>query len=513
MTDPRIDALVQAAATARPQAIAILDHDWTSDAASPAGRGRALSWAEFDAAVDEAAALIAASGVVAGDRVLIVAENCAALAAFIFGASRAGAIAVPVNARMSAPELARIAAHAAPHLTVWTVDASPEAEALAGAAGAQAAQGLFGRIAWRVSGANDSEPSAGPDVAVLLYTTGTTGAPKGVMLTHANLRFAGNASARLRGMQAGDVIYGALPLTHVFGLASMLVAGASVGAAVRLAPRFRADRLLEALRSGVNILPAVPQMHALLMQHTESLGEERLDSPSLRYVSSGAAPLDPAWKRKAEAFYGLPLQNGYGMTETTAGVTATQNPIGLPDTSVGKPLPGVEVRLDESVGNEAGVGEVQTRGPHVMAGYFRNPSETARAMTDDGFLRTGDLGRFDAQGNLHIVGRSKELIIRSGFNVYPPEVEAAFNDHPDVIQCAVIGRTTADGNEEVLAFVQCADPERLDVAALAAFAAERLTSYKRPSRIIATRQLPAASTGKILKHRLRDTFARELGEA
>ena len=275
--------------------------------------------------------------------------------------------------------------------------------------------------------------------------------------------------------------------------------------------RFSAAKLLAALQNGVTLLPAVPQMHALLMHHASELGLPALNSDTLRYVSSGAAPLDPAWKRKAEGFYGVALQNGYGMTETSAGICATRNPIGVPDVSVGPPLPGVELRLDESApGGGDGVGEVLVRGGNVMAGYFENPDETAKVLSPDGWLRTGDLGRFDDSGFLHIMGRSKELIIRGGFNVYPPEVEAALNDHPRVVQSAVIGRRTATGDEDVLAFVQVGTLGDTSAEELALFIKDRLTAYKRPSRIVLTTRLPAAPTGKILKHKLKDAFADEL---
>jgi len=257
-------------------------------------------------------------------------------------------------------------------------------------------------------------------------------------------------------------------------------------------------------------LSAVPQMHALLMQYTKEEGFDRLENSKLRYVSSGAAPLDPAWKRKAEAFYGVAIQNGYGMTETTAGTCVTANELGSPDISCGPALPGVEVMIDESVeGGGDGMGEVLTRGPHIMKGYYKNPEETAKAITPEGWLRTGDLGKIDEVGNLHILGRSKELIIHGGFNVYPPEVEAALNDHPQVVQCAVIGRRK-DGDEQVMAFVQAAPDDLPEVEDLRAFAAERLAGYKRPARIVVATALPAAPTGKILKHKLLDTFADQL---
>ncbi len=499
MTIKRVHELVFRSADKFADATALIDFN-----------DRRFSWNEYVSSIEAGRDLLVSHGVRTGDRVMIVAENCAALAILVFAASLIEAIAIPVNARMSPSELKRISDHAMPGLTIWTTAASPSAREHADTHQAQHIESPFGALAVKAHAANAGTNTDPADIAVLLYTTGTTGTPKGVMLSHANFMFAGAASATLRDMRPTDLIYGALPLTHVFGLASMLMASAHAGAAIQFTPRFKAEQLLAALKQDVTLLPAVPQMHALLMHHTHGLGEDRLTGSKLRYVSSGAAPLDPAWKRKAEAFYGLPLQNGYGMTESTAGVSSTCNPIGSPDTSVGKPLPGVEVKLDTSVGSATDVGEVLTRGPHVMLGYFRNDEETTKAIDADGFLHTGDLGRFDEDGNLHIVGRAKELIIRSGFNVYPPEVEAAFNDHPDVVQCAVIGRNTKDGNEEVLAFVQCADPEKLDLAGLQAFVAERLTSYKRPSFILPVKQLPAASTGKILKHKLLEEFASEI---
>ena len=489
----RIHTFIDHHADTRPDAPALRDSE-----------GLSLDWAAYRAASAEAAALLAERGVGAGDRIMVVAENCAAVPACVFAASRLGAIVVPINARMTGAELAKIAAHCTPRATVYTASVSREAASHAEAAGATEVSTRFGRIMVGTDptvAAGDAE-----GVAVLLYTTGTTGAPKGVMLTHDNLAFAGKASSTLRAMTPADRIYGALPLTHVFGLASMTVAGAVSGAEVQLVSRFDPARLLKALRDGATVLPAVPQMHALLMKHTAERGIASLDDTSLRYVSSGAAPLDPAWKRKAEAFYGLPLQNGYGMTESTAGVSATTNAIGDPDISVGPPLPGCEIRINSPDGS--GVGEIETRGPHVMKGYYREPEKTHEVLSDDGWLSTGDLGRIDDAGRLHVVGRVKELIIRSGFNVYPPEVEAALNDHPEVVQSAVIGRER-DGNEDVLAFVE-ATGAGIDPAALGAFVADALSAYKRPSAIFVVDSLPAAATGKILKHKLLDTFAEQI---
>ncbi len=471
--------------------------------------GAKWSFADLSKAVAEVATHLQASGVEPRDRVMILSENCCAAVAAMLAASTLGAIAVPVNARMSAGEVERILSHARPAAALFTSAISPEAEAHAARLEAAEITGAFGRL--HIAAPYASNPDAPDGVAVLLYTTGTTGDPKGVMLTHGNVLFGGKSSAELRDMGPGDVIYGVLPMTHVFGLASVMTAALFAGAAVRLEARFSAAKLYEALRAGVTRLSAVPQMHALVMQYAKEQGLERLGSDALQYVSSGAAPLDPEWKRKAEAFYGVALQNGYGMTETTAGVCATKNSqLGDPDISTGPPLPGVEVRIDESVpGGSDGLGEVLARGPNIMLGYYRNPEETAKVLDTEGWMHTGDMGRLDARGFLHIEGRSKELIIHGGFNVFPPEVEAALNAHPQVVQSAVIGRRVSS-DEEVLAFVQTAVGDVPDEAELKSFVRGQLAGYKCPVQIIAVEALPAAPTGKILKHKLLSEFADRL---
>ena len=472
--------------------------------------GTAWCYADLDRARADLAEALRVAGVQAGDRVLLMVENCAAAVAALYACWTLDAVAIPVNARQTEAEVTRIIDHATPAAVLFTCDISPEAATHAERLDARAISGAFGAL--YLASPLPSTPDADlHDVAVLLYTTGTTGAPKGVMLTHDNLRFGARASATLRQMAPGDVVYGVLPMTHVFGLVSVLMASVSAGAHVRQEARFSAAKLHAATHDNVTILPAVPQMHALVMQYSRERGMPKLESPCLRYVSSGGAPLDPAWKRKAEAFYELPLQNGFGMTETTSGASATSNPIGSSDTSVGPVTPGTECKIDDQApgGNGVGEGEVLVRGPHVMKGYYRNPSETDKTIDAEGWLHTGDLGMVDDAGRLHILGRSKELIIHGGFNVYPPEVEAALNDHPQVVQSAVVGRRR-DGDEEVLAFVQVAPGDDVTADDLRRFVKERLTGYKRPSQIIIATDLPAAPTGKILKHRLLTAFAEQL---
>ena len=471
--------------------------------------GACWSYADLDRASDDLAAHLRAAGVQPNDRVLLLVENCAAAVATLHAAWKVGAVIIPFNARQTEAEVDRVINQATPAAVVMTAHVSADAAAHGARMGAQPVTGAFGTLLLAAR-ASDPDPEL-QDVAVLLYTTGTTGDPKGVMLRHDSVRFGGISSSNLRRMTPDDVVYGALPMSHVFGLISVLTGACYTGAHVRIEARFSAQKLYEAAMGGVTIIPAVPQMHALVMQYTKEQGLERLRAPNLRYVSSGGAPLDPAWKRKAEAFYGLPLQNGFGMTETSSGASATDNPIGSPDISVGPITPGTQARIDGGAagGNGTDEGEVLVRGPHVMKGYYRNPTETAKALDSDGWLHTGDLGKIDAEGRLHILGRSKELIIHGGFNVYPPEVEAALNDHPQVIQSAVVGRTK-DGDEEVLAFVQVSDTDRPDVADLRAFVKERLAGYKRPKHIVLTTLLPAAPTGKLLKHKMIEMLGGDL---
>lgn len=456
-------------------------------------------WAELDVAARDLEQVISEAGVCRGDRVMVIAENCATAVAIIHATSRLGAAVIPINARQTATEIDRVIAHARPAVIIAMTQVSADATSHAKRLGAVAISGSFGCVEMLIC---ESNPQVDEDVAAILYTTGTTGDPKGVMLTHSNLLYAGQQSAQLRGMTCDDRIYGVLPMTHVFGLASIMSAAAFAGACIRFEPRFSAANLFHALQDGITLFSGVPQMHAHLMQYVREKGMDRLPQNALRYVSSGAAPLDPVWKRKAENFYGVALQNGYGMTETTAGTCITSNQIGDSDTSVGWPLPGVEIKIDETVqGGGDGSGEVLTRGPHVMKGYFNNPQETDRVLDADGWLHTGDLGQIDAEGRLHILGRSKELIIRGGFNVYPPEVEQALNEHPQVIQSAVIGRKI-DNDEEVLAFCQIHPASALGPEDLGQFIADKLARYKIPSKIFLAAELPAAPTGKILKHKL-----------
>ncbi|PIE12356.1 MAG: long-chain fatty acid--CoA ligase [Rhodobacterales bacterium] len=471
---------------------------------------RRATWSGLWQATQEARVVLANAGVGPGDRVVIMLENSISALSFFFATGMLDAAAVMINARLTGAELDRILAHSDPSAVVFTTDVSAMARDHAGARGAVSHAGAYGAVGVLSRDGSVPEPvAAGASAtALLLYTSGTTGAPKAAMLSHGNLIAGAEASVEFRGIHPGDMSFLALPLSHVFGLVTLLAITMAHGA-MRLEAKFDVARLYEALNTDVTLFSGVPQMHAHLFHYARERGHETCDQALMRFASSGGAPLDPAWKREAEAFYGIPLQNGYGLTETTAGVCATKSELGDPDVSVGLPMKGSVLRIDmEAPGShpEQGIGEIQVSGPQIMQGYFRDPDQTAEVITEDGFFRTGDLGRIDDQGRLHISGRSKELIIRSGFNVYPVEVEAALIEHPDVIVAAVVGRAV-EGNEEVLGFVKVSPGVTVDEAALKTFLKDKLAPYKRPARIIVAHDLPAAPTGKLLKAQMIPHFA------
>jgi len=249
----------------------------------------------------------------------------------------------------------------------------------------------------------------------------------------------------------------------------------------------------------------VPAMYQRLLEYKAVAGIEELPRGKLRRLAVAGAPLDVTLKSKIEAEFGLPLGNGYGITECAPGIAVVHAETPRNDDAVGSLITGIEARLVGPGGHAVApgeVGELHVRGPNVMRGYYRAPEATAAVIDADGWFNTGDLARFDGD-ILYIVGRTKELIIRSGFNVYPPEVEAVLNEHPAVVQSAVIGRPVP-GNEEVVAYVQLLPGSIATPADLMAHAARLLAPYKRPFEIIVLDTLPAGSTGKILKHRLAD---------
>lgn len=471
---------------------------------------RSLTYAEFDQATRQAAEHLKAQGLRPGDRLLIVAENCVALPILFFAASRLDAWACVVNARLSGAELDAIYRHSGARLAVFLHRDSA-------AAGEHAGRFKAGEFDWpatgplRVSPVNtDAVPEpvqalGAEQVAALIYTSGTTGQPKGVMLTHRNLVFIGDSARRNRAITPADVAYCILPMSHVYGLASVLIGMLTSGGTLRIESRFDPERVARAwLDDGVTFMHGVAAMYAKVLEWSRATGTS-LRRTSLRVAQGGGGPLSQALKDDFEATVGVPLHLGYGMTEAAPTIAQTRLDAPRRDISSGPPIPGVEVRRVDGDGNEAAadqVGEIWVRGPNVMKGYYHDPEQTAAALTPDGWLRTGDLGIQDDEGNITIVGRSKELIIRSGFNVYPTEVEGAINAHPDVLQSAVVGRVNGD-NEDIVAYIEPVPGAPRDAQALQRWLRDRLSPYKIPTHIEYLDQLPAASTGKVLKKALK----------
>lgn len=465
---------------------------------------RSITYGDLPQVVDAIAQRLRDIGVRAGDRVLFVAENSVALAVCIMAASRIDAWSATVNARLSDREIDNFLSHSGARRALYFSANSPEALKHAQQRGAQEQEwpGIGCLHVGVLNEATQTEPvhvSGTEQTAVMVYTSGTTGAPKAVMLSHANLIFIGQNNLRMRGLQPGDVVYGVLPLSHVYGLSALLVACLLSGATLRLVPRYSPADLARALaEEGVTVLHGAPAMYAKLLEWSAARGVP-LRAPHLRLVQSGGAPLTASLKQDFEQAFGLVLQNGYGMSEASPSIAQTRLDAPRADCSVGPAIPFIEITLHAP--DAEGIGELWVRGPNVMLGYYKSPEATAATITPEGWLRTGDLARIDPDGALFIVGRSKELIIRSGFNVYPVEVEQALNAHPDVVQSAVVGRTVP-GNEEVVAFVESAVGDALDLEALRAFLREQLSPYKIPAEIVVMPQLPAAATGKILKSAL-----------
>lgn len=439
-----------------------------------------ISYAGLLARSGAIAAALGARGLAAGDRVLVQVEKSVDALFLYLACLRAGLVYVPINPGATARERDYFVADAEPALVV-------DQAVLAALAAAPAAP--------------FEEVTRGPDdLAAILYTSGTTGRSKGAMLSNGNL--AANARTLIAAWRFShqDRLIHALPIFHVHGLfvATHCVLGA--GARMLWLPGFDADAILAALPAAT-VLMGVPTFYTRLLARPE-LNPER--AGAMRLFVSGSAPLPAEVHRAFEAATGHRILERYGMTET--GMLASNPHDGARVAgSVGPPLPGVDIRIADP--DAAGVGGIEVRGPNVFGGYWRMPEKTAEAFTADGWFRTGDLGRFDADGYLFIVGRAKDLIISGGFNVYPAEVEAAIEVLPGVAEVAVIGVPHPDFGEGVVALLAARPGQAVDPAAVAAALRETLGAYKRPKAIEIVDALPRNAMGKIEKAALRQAYA------
>ena len=521
--------------------------------------GATLTWAEVDARVDETTATLRTHGARPGDRIAIALPNSAAFAIAFWATLRADAIVVPVNPAYTTPEQHHILTDSTATLLLNTPDLAPksivedagtaaephaadseeraETERVEGAdagrstanSGGQAETAKTERAGagrgeadsgWRAPGEPgplpEAEPRSAPahtlsTTAVICYTSGTTGSPKGALLTHDNFISNLHAFAELPNLRLmeDDVLLGLLPFFHIFGLNVILNAAALHGASVLVMDRFSPAGSLHALAEhGVTVAYGAPPVFAAWCAVADA---EVPALPALRAAVSGADSLpEPVWHAFQRRF-GVPIQESYGLTETAPGLTSNAAAPEPRAGTVGMPLPGVEIRLAGPDGAEVAAGqagEIVARGRNVFRGYHGRPDATAEVLDADGWFRTGDLGEWDADGYLRIIGRLKDLVIVSGFNVYPREVEAALLEHPGVADAAVVGIPDARTGERVRAVVVVAPGAEIDEAGLLAHCRERLARYKLPREVVVVDALPRRTTGKVSRDALRALDAR-----
>jgi len=432
------------------------------------------------------AAGLRAAGVQPGDRVVVLTMNTPEVGIVYSACWRAGAVVTPVMFLISPPELRHILTDCEPSLVLITPELKPLLDS--------ASEGLDLRVA--VIGEDSyaeleaAEPAgitdrADDDLAALLYTGGTTGRSKGVMLTHQGLWFAGWALKEGgKALETTRAIL-PLPLSHAFGI---MVACSGMHAETQrfsvLQRWFNAEDWVDQVeKHRLETSPVVPSMLTMIL----ALPLEGRDLSSLKMLGSGAAPLAPAVRQQVRERMGVEIYEGYGLTESTAGVSANRFGANKPG-SVGRPLPGVEVRIADD-------GEILVRSWGVMAGYWKSPEQTAETVID-GWLHTGDIGSLDDEGYLYINDRKKDLIIRGGFNVYPRDVEEALLQHPSVVQAACVGRPDEVSGEEVVAVVALAPDATITGPELVEWSKSVLSKYKYPREIVVLPAVPLTSVGK-----------------
>ena len=437
--------------------------------------GDVVAYGELDRRAAVAAAALRARGVHEGDRIALKLPNTPAYVAAYFGVLRLGAVAVLLNVLLAEPEVEeRLQVSATAALVNEPLPVVGEALA-------------------------DIADRGEDEAAALLFTSGTTGGPKGAILTHGGVRAAAHFGVEALDFAPDDVVLGVAPFPHVLGQ-QMLVSSFLAGAALAVMQRFEPEQTLATMTAtGTTILPGVPTMCVALVQAAR--GAEAL--PPLRIAHIGGAPMPLDVAREFEETFGAPVHEGYGLTEMSG--LATVVAVGRPrkPASVGRPSTETEVRIADP--DERGVGEVQFRGPSVIPGFWNDPEATTTAIDGEGWLSTGDLGYLDEDGDLFLVDRKKEVIIRGGYNVYPREVEEVLYAHPGVLEAAVLGVPDETLGEEVAAVVVARPGAAVTADELRAWAKERVAAYKYPRHVVLVDELPKSPTGKILKRGIERT--------
>ena len=482
--------------------------------------GGQITYRELDQLTDHVAASLRREGIGPHDAVAVQVPNLPHFVIAYFAILKNGSVVVPLNVLLKSREIDhQLRDSDSRALITWSgsLDEAARGAAEAGvdqifvvtlpgepppATGRPVEELLSGPAPMR----SVLEPTEPGDPAVIVFTSGTTGRPKGAELTHFQLYMNAEIPGRLFGILPDDVVMVVLPLFHVFGLSSEFNICVRFGATMSLVPRFTPDKVLEVIqRDAVTVFEGVPTMYIALLNHPDA---ERYDLSTLRVAISGGAPLPAEVLDDFETRFGVTILEGYGLTETASttsfNISAEERKI----YSVGKPIWGVEVEIWDEQGQpqhpgSQHVGEIVVRGVNTMRGYYRNPEATDEAFAG-GWFHTGDLGYVDEDGYLFIVDRKKDLVIRGGYNVYPREVEEVLYTHPKVAEAAVVGIPHPRLGEELKAYVQLKPGSSLGEEELIAFTKERLAAYKYPRVIEFWDELPKLATGKIAKEPLRE---------
>jgi malonyl-CoA/methylmalonyl-CoA synthetase len=468
-----------------------------------------LSYAGCFSTAARFAHILARHGVRPGDRVAVQVEKSPNAVCLYLACLRAGAVYLPLNSGYTPSELAYFAADAEPSLFVCATKNLEKISAVLPQLDFLTLDGESGTLIHEA----ESQPSEFPDAPVtmsdlasILYTSGTTGRSKGAMLSHGNLWSNAESLKQVWHFTASDVLLHALPLFHTHGLFVAINVSMISGASMILLPKFDLDAIFRAL-------PLATVMMGVPTFYTRLLADSRLNSDitrGIRLFISGSAPLLAETHREWQARTGHAILERYGMTETNMN---TSNPYDGPRVpgSIGKPLPGVELRIagkDGAVLPQGEIGLIEVRGPNVFKGYWRMPDKTATEFRTDGFFITGDLGRMDENGYVHILGRDKDLIISGGFNVYPKEVESLIDELPGVIESAVVGLPHRDFGEGVTACVVAGKGAALTEKDVLDALAGRLAKFKHPKRVIFVDELPRNTMGKVQKNLIREKFGK-----
>jgi malonyl-CoA/methylmalonyl-CoA synthetase len=474
--------------------------------------GRRISYGELIALAGQMANVLVRSGVKTGDRVAAQTEKSLPGLVLYLATVRAGAVYLPLNTAYTLNELEYFITDAEPSLVVCDPSKAEGIGTIAAKVKARVetlgadGKGSLTDASAKAKSEFKTVARADDDLAAILYTSGTTGRSKGAMLTHDNLASNSLSLVDYWRFTDKDVLIHALPIYHTHGLFVASNVTLFARASMIFLPKFDPEAIIK-LMARATVLMGVPTFYTRLLQSPALTGES---TKHMRLFISGSAPLLADTHREWFARTGHAVLERYGMTETNMNTSNPYDGERVPG-AVGHPLPGVTLRVtDPETGKELapdGIGMIEVKGPNVFKGYWRMPEKTRAEFRDDGFFITGDLGKIDAKGYVHIVGRGKDLVISGGFNVYPKEIESEIDAMPGVIESAVIGVPHADFGEGVTAVVVCDNGARVDEASVLKALDGRIAKFKMPKKVIVVAELPRNAMGKVQKNILRDTYS------